>query len=78
MATALPDDLAGLVVTVDAGLSRSASQGFADELVKQVLEVRHAASLTVSESPPALSRYILDSAAARGFSSHVSVDARRG
>jgi hypothetical protein len=72
----LPGDLADLEVTVDASLCLSASQGFADELVKQVLEVRGAASLAVGESSAAFAKHLRRSADLRGFAGRVFIDSR--
>lgn len=76
MAAALPDDLNGQEVTVDANLSLAASQGFADELIKQVFEVRHASSLAVSGCSAVLSLQLRRSAILREFPGQVFIDAR--
>ena len=65
LADHLPDDLTGREVTIDANLSMAASQGFADELIKQVFEIRNASSLAVSGSSAVFSTHLRRSAAHR-------------
>lgn len=47
LAESLPNDLTGSQVVVDATDNVTCSQGFTDELFKQILEVRQADNVTV-------------------------------
>lgn len=47
LAESLPDELTGAQVVVDAENNVTCSQGFTDELFKQILEVRNADSVIV-------------------------------
>ena len=76
LANTLPPELHGLEVTVDASQLRSASEGFADELVRQVIGVRDAASLAVGESTRRFAEHLRTSAARRGFEHRLVIDCR--
>lgn len=61
----LPSDLSDCTVELDGRIMRVSSQGFADELCKQILEIRNASSLILRDVPEILSVYVLKSAKLR-------------
>lgn len=61
----LPSDLTGCTVELDGKIMRVSTQGFADELCKQILEIRNASSLILLDVPEILSVYVLRSAKLR-------------
>lgn len=61
----LPSDLSGCTVELDGKIMRVTSQGFADELCKQILEIRNASKLVLRDVPEILSVYVLRSAKLR-------------
>ena len=70
----LPADLHDAVVSIDASDVVAAAQSFADELCKQILEVRHAARLEVHCATPRFANYLNSSAQVRGLTDRLSVD----
>lgn len=69
----LPSDLSDCTVVLDGKIMRVTSQGFADELCKQILEIRNASKLILLDVPEILSVYVLRSAKLRNCE-RVSVD----
>jgi hypothetical protein len=76
LTSSLPDDLRNAVVSIDAGAVVAAAQSFADELCKQILEVRHASRLEVHCATPRFAGYLSSSARVRGLSDRLSVDVK--
>lgn len=63
----LPEDLSSSSVELDCSLARSTSQGFADELIREILELRGARSLRFLATPLPLAAEALESAELRGL-----------
>jgi len=72
----LPRDLTGQMVEVDASSLSSAAQSFADELCKQVLELRNADFLSVHHATPRFGQHLSASARLRGMPERLNVDIR--
>ena len=77
LTAALPQDLAGAVVRVQAADVVSAAQGFVDELCVQLLEVRRASGIVLSDPPDRVASYAELSARLRGFGEVVVVEGVR-
>jgi hypothetical protein len=72
----LPKSLQHSTVVIDASGLASAAQSFADELCKQILEVREAEELVVHCATPRFAAHLNTSAQLRRCSERLSVDVR--
>jgi hypothetical protein len=67
LARALPDDLSDCRVNIDCSQNLSAAQGFVDELIKQLVEVRSCASVHVLNARQPLEQLARESCERRGY-----------
>ena len=65
------------VVYIEAGKLLSAAQAVADELVKEILEVRGAKRLIVWDATPGLDTHMRRAAELRGFADRLDVSVRK-
>lgn len=72
----IPDDLGGDQFVVDAESLASAAPSFADQLCKEILETRHASSMTVRDASPRFAQFLHRSATARGLHDRLNVELR--
>lgn len=76
LAQSLPADLRGFEVELDGSKMATAAQGFADELCKQILEVRQADRLILRETPEIFTNHVVRSSELRRCQ-RVSVEGAR-
>ena len=74
----LPSDLTGTTVALDCSAVVVSTPSFMDEIVKQVLEQRHAKTLEVSSGPQRARELLKRSAENRGVLDRLQVSVRLG
>lgn len=76
LTSALPGDLTALTVVLEAQGMKAGAQSFADQLCKQILEVRCAERLEVRHATPMFARYLSNSARIRGVADRLTIETR--
>ncbi|MBC9704516.1 MAG: hypothetical protein H9W81_05805 [Enterococcus sp.] len=72
LAESLPRDLAGSQVVVDAETNLTCSQGFVDELLKQILEIRNTEQVIIVNWNEHLKVYANLSGVKRGYLNQIT------
>lgn len=72
LCTQFPDDLSDVDITIDTRHLSAASQGFIDELCKQIAEIRKSKTLVVVGANESFRNKAETSSVLRGFSDRIS------
>lgn len=76
LTSVLSGDLKAQTVVLEAQCMKAGAQSFADQLCKQILEVRGAERLEVRHATPMFARYLSNSARIRRVADRLSIETR--